>query len=123
MSRNDNDVPAPAGGWLDGDQQRAWLAYIRVQLRLAYEMNRPLLADSGMSPQECDVLTGLSVADEGRMQITVLAAQIGWERSRVSHHVRRMAARGLVTCDLSAADRRGHEGALTAPRGAGRRPG
>jgi hypothetical protein len=21
---------APAGGWLDGDQQRAWLAYIRV---------------------------------------------------------------------------------------------
>ena len=30
----------PAGGWLDGEQQRAWLAYIRVQLRLAYEMNR-----------------------------------------------------------------------------------
>ena len=28
------------------------------------------------------------------MQITVLAAQIGWERSRVSHHVRRMTARG-----------------------------
>jgi DNA-binding IclR family transcriptional regulator len=36
-----------------------------------------------------------------RLPVTVLAAQIGWERSRVSHHVRRMTARGLVTCGLS----------------------
>ena len=114
MSRNGKTAPAPAGGWLDGDQQRAWLAYIRVQLRLAYEMNRQLLADSGMSLPDYDVLTALSVADGGRMQITVLAAQIGWERSRVSHHVRRMSARGLVTCGLSAADRRVTEVTLTA---------
>jgi hypothetical protein len=106
MSRKGKMGPVPAGGWLEGDQQRAWLAYIRVQLRLAYEMNRQLLADSGMSLPDYDVLTGLSVADGGRMPITVLAAQIGWERSRVSHHVRRMSARGLVTCGPSAADRR-----------------
>src|SRR5947207_12392564 len=48
------------------------------------------------------------------MPITVLAAQIGWERSRVSHHVRRMSARGLVTCGLSATDRRVTEVTLTA---------
>src|SRR5258707_3191913 len=78
-------------------------------------MNRQLLADSGMSLPDYDVLTGLSVADGGRMQITVLAAQIGWERSRVSHHVRRMSARGLVTCGLSAADRRVTEGTMTPP--------
>jgi DNA-binding MarR family transcriptional regulator len=113
MSRNGHAGPAPAGEWLDGAQQRAWLAYIRVQLRLAYEMNRQLLADSGMSLPDYDVLTGLSVADGGRMPITVLAAQIGWERSRVSHHVRRMSARGLVTCGPSAADRRVTEVALT----------
>ena len=118
MSRNGKAVPAPAGGWLEGDEQRAWLAYIRVQLRLAYEMNRQLLADSGMSLPDYDVLTALSVADGGRMPITVLAAQIGWERSRVSHHVRRMSDRGLVTCDLSAADRRVTEVTLT---GLGRR--
>jgi DNA-binding MarR family transcriptional regulator len=114
MSPNGKAGPAPAGGWLDGEQQRAWLAYIRVQLRLAYEMNRQLLAESGLSLPDYDVLTGLSVADGGRMQITVLAAQIGWERSRVSHHVRRMSARGLVTCGLSAADRRVTEVTLTA---------
>jgi DNA-binding MarR family transcriptional regulator len=113
MSRNDGDGPAPAHGWLDENQQRAWLAYIRVQLRLSYEMNRQLLADSGMSLPDYDVLTALSVADGGRMQITVLAAQIGWERSRVSHHVRRMSARGLVTCGPSAADGRVTEVTLT----------
>jgi DNA-binding MarR family transcriptional regulator len=113
MSPNGEAGPVPAGGWLDGDQQRAWLAYIRVQLRLTYEMNRQLLADSDLSLPDYDVLTALSVADGERMQITVLAAQIGWERSRVSHHVRRMAARGLVTCGLSAADRRVTEVTLT----------
>ena len=113
MSRSGEADPVPAGGWLDGDQQRAWLAYIRVYLRLTYEMNRQLLADSGMSLPDYDVLTALSVADEERMQITVLAAQIGWERSRVSHHVRRMSARDLVTCGLSATDRRVTEVALT----------
>jgi DNA-binding MarR family transcriptional regulator len=113
MSRSGKADPAPAGGWLDGDEHRAWLAYIRVQLRLSYEMNRQLLADSGMSLPDYDVLTALSVADGGRMPITVLAAQIGWERSRVSHHVRRMSARGLVTCGLSTADRRVTEVTLT----------
>ena len=114
MSPNGKAGPAPVGGWLDGDQQRAWLAYIRVQLRLAYEMNRQLLSDSDMSLPDYDVLTALSVADGGRMPITVLSAQIGWERSRVSHHVRRMTARDLVTCGLSAADRRVTEVTLTA---------
>jgi DNA-binding MarR family transcriptional regulator len=113
MSRYRKAVPAPTGGWLEADEQRAWLAYIRVQLRLAYEMNRQLLADSGMSLPDYDVLTALSAADGGRMQITALAAQIGWERSRVSHHVRRMSARDLVTCGLSAADRRVTEVTLT----------
>ena len=113
MSRNGIVGMTPAGGWLEGDQQRAWLAYIRVQLRLVYEINRQLLADSGMSLPDYDVLTALSVADGGRMPITVLAAQIGWERSRVSHHVRRMNERGLVTCGPSAADRRATEVTLT----------
>ena len=113
MSRSSQATPAPAGGWLDRAEQRVWLAYIRVQLRLAYEMNRQLLADSDMSLQDYDVLTALSVADGERMPITVLAAQIGWERSRVSHHVRRMSARDLVSCGLSAADRRVTEVTLT----------
>jgi len=104
----------PAGGWLDQDQQRVWLAYIRVQLRLAYEMNRQLLVDSGMSLPDYDMLTALSVADGGWMPITVLAAQIGWERSRVSHHARRISARGPGHVQPSAADKWFIEVTLTA---------
>jgi DNA-binding MarR family transcriptional regulator len=115
MSRNRKEDAVPVGRWLDQDQQRAWLAFVRLQLRMAYEMNRQLLAESGMSLPDYDVLTALSVAAGGRMPITVLAAQIGWERSRVSHHVRRMSARGLVASALSATDRRVTEVTLTGP--------
>jgi len=83
---------------------------------MAYEMNRQLLADSGLSLPDYDVLTALSVADDRRMPITVLATPIGWERSRVSHHVRRMSTRGLVTCGPSATDKRITDVTLTDDR-------
>jgi DNA-binding MarR family transcriptional regulator len=47
------------------------------------------------------------------MQVSALAAQIGWERSRLSHHARRMQGRDLVQCDLAARDRRATEIKLT----------
>src|SRR5882762_11440604 len=82
--------------WLTPVQQRAWLAYIRVQLRLNYEMHRQLQADSGLSLSDYDILVALSNAPHARMRVADLAAQIGWERSRVSHHLRRMCERGLT---------------------------
>jgi len=99
--------------WLDRDQQRTWLAFMRVQLRMSFEMNRQLQADSGLSLADYDVLTALSVAAGTRMPVTALAAQIGWERSRVSHQVKRMSTRGLVRCDLAPSDRRVTEVSLT----------
>jgi DNA-binding MarR family transcriptional regulator len=94
-------APEPVTGWLDEEQQRAWLAYIKVQLRLVYEMNRQLKSDSNMSLADWDVLTAL-------------AAQIGWERSRLSHHAKRMASRGLVELVTADSDRRATEVRLTA---------
>lgn len=98
---------------LDDEQSRAWLAYMRVQLRIVYEMNRQLQSDSGLSLSDYDVLNALSRAPAGCMQVTSLAATIGWERSRLSHHVKRMSARGLVACDLAPSDRRITEVSLT----------
>ena len=114
MSRNSkrDDLP-PFERRLTRRQQRAWLAYMRVQLRLRYEMNRQLQTDSGLSLADYDVLNALRYAPDGAMQITALAARIGWERSRLSHHARRMSARGLVTCDVLASDRRATEVRLT----------
>lgn len=93
-------------GWLTPKQQRAWVAYMRVQLRMNYEMNRQLQADSGLSLADYDVLVALSnVRDEG-MRVSDLAAQIGWERSRLSHQLRRMEERGLTERRASTEDGR-----------------
>jgi DNA-binding MarR family transcriptional regulator len=86
---------------------------MRVQLRLTYEMNRELQADSNLSLPDYDVLNALRYARGGRMRITALAAQIGWERSRLSHHVRRLQNRGLVESRQAPADRRATEIAIT----------
>ena len=113
MSRNGKQDPARSGVWLRRNELRTWLAYMRLEQRLGYEMNRQLQADSDLSLADYDVLNALSgVADEC-MQVSALAALIGWERSRLSHHARRMESRGLVRCNLAAQDRRATEIRLT----------
>jgi DNA-binding MarR family transcriptional regulator len=41
------------------------------------------------------------------MRLFELARLLGWEKSRLSHHVARMAERGLVAKDRCGSDRRG----------------
>ncbi|WP_445166762.1 MarR family winged helix-turn-helix transcriptional regulator [Mycolicibacterium sp. Dal123E01] len=81
---------------LNASQQRTWLNYMRVYHRLEYEMNRQLLADCALSLSDYTVLNTLSQAPGRRKQLTALATTIGWERSRLSHHLNRMTGRGLV---------------------------
>ena len=77
-------------------------------------MHRQLQADNGLSLSDYDVLVALSNAPHGRMRIADLAAQIGWERSRVSHHLRRMCERGLTERRPSPDDGRATDAWLTA---------
>jgi len=86
---------------------------MRVRLRLTYEMNRQLQADSNLSLPDNDVLNALRYAPRGQTQITELAAGIGWERSRLSHHSRRLESRGLVELRPATSDRRATEITLT----------
>lgn len=79
---------------------------MRVQLRMSYEMNRQLQAESGLSLADYDVLVALSGNHDGGMRVSDLAAQIGWERSRLSHQLRRMEDRGLTERRPSAEDGR-----------------
>lgn len=98
---------------LNPSQRRAWLAYMRVYHRLEYEMNRQLQADSGLSLADYTVLNALTNAPGGRAQVNVLATTIGWERSRLSHHLQRMGRRGLVQRSPSDGDRRATDVVLT----------
>jgi DNA-binding MarR family transcriptional regulator len=98
---------------LDPARQRAWLNYMRVYHRLEYEMNRHLQTGCGLSLGDYTVLNALSAAPLHRMQLTALATTIGWERSRLSHHLQRMTQRGLVDRAPSDTDGRGTDAVLT----------
>jgi DNA-binding MarR family transcriptional regulator len=113
MSRKGQQGGERRGVWLSRSQLRTWLAFMGVEQRLGYEMNRQLQADSALSLADYDVLNALSGVPGECMQVSALAAQIGWERSRVSHHAKRMQGRGLVRCDVAASDRRATEVRLT----------
>lgn len=93
--------------WLNEREQRAWRALQFMQMRVEGELARQLAADSGLSYPDYVVLVALTDREDGQMRLFELAFTLGWEKSRTSHHVGRMAQRGLVKkekCDL---DRRG----------------
>ena len=87
-------MPVTETRWLDERQHRAWRAYLRMQTRLTARMHHELQADAGLSLADFDVLVALSEAPEQRMRPFELSAALEWEKSRLSHHVRRMEQRG-----------------------------
>jgi len=98
---------------LNPSQQRAWLSYMRVYHRLEYEMNRHLQAECGMSLGDYTVMNALTNAPRRRAQLTSLAITIGWERSRLSHYLKRMSARGYLERVPSETDGRATDVVLT----------
>lgn len=104
------------GVWLNETQQRTWFNYMSVYHRLEYEMNRQLQADCGISLADYTVMNALSSEPGRRLQSSTLATRIGWERSRLSHQLRRMETRRLVERIASEFDGRATDAKLT-PQG------
>lgn len=99
--------------WLDERQERAWRALQFMQMRLEAALARQLADDSTLSYPDYLVLVALTDEIEGRLRPYELAEILGWEQSRVSHHVTRMTRRGLVEKQECDADRRGAYVAVT----------
>ena len=83
-------------------------------MRMNYAMNRQLQSDSDLSLADYHILRVLSDARGGHLQVSDLAAQIGWERSRTSHQLRRLCERGLAERVPSQDDGRATDAMLTA---------
>jgi DNA-binding MarR family transcriptional regulator len=98
--------------WLEPDEYDAWRAYRRMRALLDLEITRDLAAH-GLSDADYDVLTTLSGQDGARMRIGELASRMLWTQSRLSHHLTRMAGRGLVERTAAAGDDRGAVVVLT----------
>jgi DNA-binding MarR family transcriptional regulator len=74
-------------------------------------MHRQLQQDCELSLADYDVLVALS--ERGPQRINELGEVLGWEQSRLSHQLRRMRGRGLVSRHGSGDDRRGATVELT----------
>ena len=100
-------TPTPA-------QLRVWRAYIETADALRRTLDGRMLSESGMSSGDYAVLLALSEAPRRTLRSSELADAVGWERSRLSHRLKRMERRGLITRDASEAEARGVEVAITA---------
>jgi DNA-binding MarR family transcriptional regulator len=93
--------------WLSDREERAWRALQFMQMRLEGALARQLAADSSLSYSDYVVLVALTDRSDGRMRLFELAGVLAWEKSRLSHHIGRMADRRLVKKEKCDSDRRG----------------
>lgn len=84
-----------------------WRDYFRGGRELVAALDRRLQSDAGISHPEYLVLLSLWNAQEHSLRTGELADELSWEKSRVSHQVARMEARGLVERRECETDARG----------------
>ena len=95
------------------DELRVWRDFIETTEVLRSRMGARLQSESGLSTGDYTVLLALSEAPDRRVRSSELATLIGWERSRLSHHLGRMERRGLITREDCPTDSRGAEVVLS----------
>jgi DNA-binding MarR family transcriptional regulator len=93
--------------WLDEREARAWRGYTRLRVQLQARLARELARHSGLSDPDYSVLVNLSEAPQGRLRAFELGRALQWEKSRLSHHLKRMGKRGLVAREHCESDARG----------------
>jgi DNA-binding MarR family transcriptional regulator len=91
----------------------AWASYRRMQVRLTERLNRELSEAAGLSQADLEVLTALAEHPSDSVRDISLRCGLDWEKSRLSHQLRRMEARGLVARGACFEDNRSSTVALT----------
>lgn len=91
----------------------AWRSYFETAQQVQRTLASAFQETSGISPGDYSVMLALSEAPDRSLRSSDLAAVVGWERSRLSHHLRRMQRRGLVLRGPVGGDARGAAVSLT----------
>jgi DNA-binding MarR family transcriptional regulator len=102
-----------SGSALSREEYDSWRVFIETTEGLRGALAGRFQTDSGISAGDYQVLLALSEAEGRRMRSSELAEGIGWERSRLSHHLGRMEQRGLIRRETATTDSRGSEAVLT----------
>jgi DNA-binding MarR family transcriptional regulator len=91
--------------WLNPRENRAWRAFMHAHHQLVAHLNRGP-QESGLSGADYEILAALSAHDGDRMPARDLCNTVGWEKSRVSHQMRRMQTDGLISREPNPDDAR-----------------
>ncbi|QPC81344.1 MarR family transcriptional regulator [Phototrophicus methaneseepsis] len=91
---------------LTEQQSLIWSSYQRMRTRLTGRLNRELAQQTGLSEADYEILTALIESPEP-LRALALRCGLEWEKSRLSHQLRRMETRGLLTREECIEDNRG----------------
>ena len=92
--------------WLNPREARAWRTFLNAHRHLVGRLNRLLLQGTGLTAADYEILAVLSEHATGRIPAQDLCSQLQWEKSRLSHQVRRMEQEGLIIREPNPADGR-----------------
>jgi DNA-binding MarR family transcriptional regulator len=92
---------------LTSTQSNAWTAFQRMRTRLTGQINRELARETGLSEADFEILAALVALPDEPVRAIALRCGIDWEKSRLSHQLRRMEQRGLVSRGYCTEDNRG----------------
>lgn len=81
---------------IDATEWQLWHDFATMHRDLMRELDRRLQRDAGISQGDYGVMLTLFQAPDHRLRPGELGDAIAWEKSRLSHQLTRMAARGLV---------------------------
>lgn len=102
-----------ASPWLDEEEMSAWLAFVRVVMRLPNALDGQVREDAGLSYFEYSVLVVLEHAENQTMRMSDLAFLCNGSLSRLSHVARRLETAGLIRRFACPSDGRSTLAALT----------
>ncbi len=100
-------VTATAEPAVSAREWDTWRIFLEMRTHLDRELERQLQRDAGLSSADYGILNTLSKAKDRRLRGRDLGELLAWEKSRVSHQVSRMEARGLVDRQECPEDARG----------------
>ena len=100
--------------WLTDSEQDLWRTLREFLWQFPSAMDRQMLRDSNIQSREYSVLAVISETAEPSLRPADVATALRWDRSRLSHLLRRMEAKGLISRCSDETDRRGHQITLTA---------
>ncbi|MEU7868177.1 MarR family transcriptional regulator [Dactylosporangium sp. NPDC049140] len=99
--------------WLDEEEQAAWRAFYSSTTLLIDRLDRELQHDAGMPHAYYEILVVLSESQGRSLRMSELAIKTRSSRSRLSHAVTKLEARGWVKRRDCDDDKRGQFADLT----------